>query len=735
MASSVNPNKETTSLHHDIIRDEIDETVKLIEQAKKEKDFLWYTSNEVLSACRDAILQDKKEIVQIFLNAGMRPDTDAYVFGNRGFRYPLIYFAAKVNNLRIVQLLVEKGARIKQRERPCFNESDHQEAMRIAIEEGHAETVQYLLENGGNADGSFKGQHGLRFLGEAAMKGHKQIVDLLVQHGADINRALSSILANFTARYIPRDKKISYDDYYRSVQMLLDHACGTDFSGVKDGLEFLKHLKADISNFNFVGMSIDGVPITREMLLQQGFQGVEGAIFTENDISHIEDEEKRTTIQRHLDIKFQAQGKIVYDNGIVNLVPLADAAKNGFLDVVQVRLSTGVNPNQTTSARFSGCPAIVAAAQKGHFEVVAALAQHPQIDPKMRVEASNEAQKHGYIKIAEYLSNFNINELNRYGNALIHEAAEKGDINQVQELLQRGADINLANRSGETPLCIAASNVGSIEYNAISSKHLSLIKCLLANGADPNKYVGTSPLERAAMGGSFEAMSVLLEVTYKSDKTETIIHDLSTEEIRVPWFVPLMFESYGSEQWLSILDLLARHGADLNAANAYGNRTLLSLLIKELSCIGITREELILSRPFTDDLIEREKKKFEVALEQLNCLLKKGLDPKVTYGPKEKTALHDFIEEVDLSFLPNATEAVIERLMQAGADINAPDVDGMTPLHVAVMAENLTAAACLISKGADVDLKNKEGKSPLEMAGGDAGILAALQEKNTAAKS
>jgi ankyrin repeat protein len=448
-----------------------------------------------------------------------------------------------------------------------------------------------------------------------------------------------------------------------------------------------------------------------------------------------------------LDIKFQTQGKIVYDNGIVNLVPLADAAQNGFLDVVQVRLLAGVNPNETTSARFSGSPAIVVAAQKGYFEVVAALAQHPQIDPKMRGKAAQEAQKHGHAKIAEYLSNFSINELNRYGNALIHEAVEKGDINQLQELLQRGADINLANRRGETPLCIAASRIikvrsslyadapgSKIRANDFVRNSISIIRCLLANGANPNKYVRKSPLERAAKAGSFQAVSILLEETHKVDRIE--IDPLGgPTEVTVPWYVPLMFDSYESEEWLPILGLLVSHGADLNKTNAYGNQTILSKLISKLSNIGILEEQLILSGSFgAEELIEREKKKFEVALEQLNFLLNNGADPVVSYGPKKRTALHDFTEKVDLSFLPNATEAVIERLIQAGADINEPDIDGMTPLHIAVKVKNLTAAAYLISKGADVNIKNEEGQSPLEMAEED-GLLAVLQEKVKPLKS
>ena len=51
-----------------------------------------------------------------------------------------------------------------------------------------------------------------------------------------------------------------------------------------------------------------------------------------------------------------------------------------------------------------------------------------------------------------------------------------------------------------------------------------------------------------------------------------------------------------------------------------------------------------------------------------------------------------------------------------GADIEAKDSDGWTPLHLKVGRGNLKVTKYLVEKGAQIDARNKDGDTPLHIA-------------------
>ena len=66
--------------------------------------------------------------------------------------------------------------------------------------------------------------------------------------------------------------------------------------------------------------------------------------------------------------------------------------------------------------------------------------------------------------------------------------------------------------------------------------------------------------------------------------------------------------------------------------------------------------------------------------------------------------------------LVNGGVILAKYLISAGADVNSKDSDGTTLLHVAVDEGNIALVELLISSGADVNAKNKWGVSPLHEA-------------------
>ncbi|MFB0553289.1 MAG: ankyrin repeat domain-containing protein [Phycisphaerae bacterium] len=83
----------------------------------------------------------------------------------------------------------------------------------------------------------------------------------------------------------------------------------------------------------------------------------------------------------------------------------------------------------------------------------------------------------------------------------LHDAARDGDIDQVQLLLSKGADVNEKNRMGWTPL-----------HTAIQNRRQALIEPLIAKGADINatNNRGQTPLMAAVYIGQKDAVELLI---------------------------------------------------------------------------------------------------------------------------------------------------------------------------------------------------------------------------------
>ena len=65
---------------------------------------------------------------------------------------------------------------------------------------------------------------------------------------------------------------------------------------------------------------------------------------------------------------------------------------------------------------------------------------------------------------------------------------------------------------------------------------------------------------------------------------------------------------------------------------------------------------------------------------------------------------------------PRGDAEEAERLLRQGADLNAGDKEGNTPLHHATAGYRYVSAQLLVQHGADPNARNNEGKTPADLA-------------------
>lgn len=277
-----------------------------------------------------------------------------------------------------------------------------------------------------------------------------------------------------------------------------------------------------------------------------------------------------------------------------------------------------------------------------------------------------------------------VNFVNKQGWTALTEAADEGALATAKVLLNAGADAHLKIKNDASPIRMAASE-----------GHAQILQLLIDKGAKLSALTeGQPPLHAAAEEGQLEVVKMLLGMN--ADLSQVDEHGRTAL-------------TYAAEEGqLSVVQLLVEKGAKVNQKDDEG-RTALFYAAEEGQA-GVVR--FLLDKGADLSLLDKNGySALDYAAEE-----NAGEVVKTLLGTKEGASL----VRGNASILVNASEegalAVVRQLKEAGANVNAADENGHTPLMAAAEEGQEQVVEYLLSVGAEVNAKTKEGWTALLLA-------------------
>lgn len=634
-----------------------------------------------------ATIENKIEIVKFLIDRGA--DIHAKCMDD----WTPLHFAIHGDLYDMTKMLINQGANVNAG-MGLFHMGNT--PIRRAVERGNIKIVKLLIEKG--ADISSKNNMGEKLLFSATTK---EVAELLIEHGIDVNYVSES--SGWTALHeaanpevaevlISKGAKINIKD--KMERTPLDRAIEDERMAVA---RFLIRKGGKGENVDFT--IFDEPTLSKETLdiFKAAEQGLVEKVneFLDNDPNlvktrggcadetplhcastrevaellirrganiHVMDSFGRTPLHRAASIGYTEVAELLITKGadvnaktpFIHNTPLHEAAQNGHVDMVMLLIGNGADVNVKCEGWRSP---LHFAAEMRHKEIaqllIAAGAETKGI-------GLFDAEKAGIIN--EVAPDMDIFEAVRLGfcdrvKALVEENPTLVKVKDVQGntplhltndnniayyLITRGADVNARNKQGFTPLHFAVGK-GSYEITLL----------LVRNKADVN----------AEDDSGFTAL--LIAALYKLDQTT---------------------------------DMLTAQGAEIGIleASALGSMEQVKSLIK-------AKPEIINKKgPYgwTPLYVAINANQIQV----VEFLLEKRAN--VQSKDNRGNAVLHYVD----------TPKMANILIQKGADINAKGKHGRTPLHHLTYRGQKEIIEFLINKGADVSLKDDDNKTPLDIA-------------------